>query len=189
MYTGIKEFDRITGGIPDKNTILVEEELGSMKSIFAQKVASETSKNSGKVLYITRRRIEEITEEMMRYGMKPDGIEFVDTLYKGDYDLIIMDHFSITFVHSEIDEIINILNDLKISDAAVLLLSDIGILGERQESVARAMVDGVIRFRFEDHKDRIYRTIIIPKFRNAVDAIIPFTIDESGISIDTRKRF
>ncbi len=189
MHTGIREFDRITGGIPEKSMILLEEELGCMKSIFAQKTASETLKNGGKVLYITRRYIEEIKEEMMGYGMEPDDIEFVDDFNMVDHDLVIVDHISITFMHSEVDDIINILNDLKKSDAAVLLLSDIGILDERQERVVRAMADGVIRFKFEDQKDRIYRTIIIPKYRNAVDAVIPFAIDGSGISIDTRKRF
>jgi len=189
MDTGISEFDRMTGGIPEKSTILMEEELGCMKSIFAQKIASQILKNGGKVLYITRRSADEIKEEMMGYGMEPDGIEFTDNFNKVVHDLVVVDHIWTMFMHSEIYDIINILNDLKKSDAAVLLLSDTGILGERQEKVVRAMVDGVIRFKFEDMKDRIYRTIIIPKYRNAVDAIIPFAIDGSGISIDTRKRF
>lgn len=192
IATGIKEFDRITGGIPKGSVILVEEEFGIVKSIFAQQIASELAKNGGKTLYITQKSGKEIEDQTHIYGMElNEGIEIENSLIErgDDYDLIVIENFSISFADRGTKEIIDLVAGLIKKKFTVLLLSDLGILDKKQESVARAMVDGVIQFRFEDKKvDRIRRSIVIPKFSHVVDEIIPFKVDGSGIVIDTRRR-
>lgn len=194
IATGIKEFDRITGGIPRGEVILLEEEFGIVKSIFAQQIASELAKNGGKTLYITQKSREKVEAQMHIYGMElKEGIEIETpnklTEIEDDYDLIVIENFSILFSDLGTKEIMDLVADLGKKKSTVLLLSDLGILDERQESVVRTVVDGVIRFRFEDKSvDRIRRSIVIPKFSRVVDEIIPFKVDGSGISIDTRRR-
>jgi KaiC/GvpD/RAD55 family RecA-like ATPase len=195
IATGIKEFDRIIGGgIPRGKVILIEEEFGGVKSIFAQRVAVELANKNGKTLYVTQRPRKEIEEQMHIYGMEFDAridIETTDKVTKswGDYDLIIIENFSILFVERKTKEIVDLIADLREKAATVLILSDKGILDRKQESVIRAMVDGVIQFRFEtEGVDRIRRSIVIPKFSHVIDEIIPFKVDGSGISIDTRRR-
>ncbi|RJS77609.1 hypothetical protein CW713_10100 [Methanophagales archaeon] len=194
IATGIKEFDRITGGIPRGEVILLEEEFGIVKSIFAQQIASELAKNGGKTLYITQKPREKVEAQMHIYGMElKERIEIETpnklTEIEDDYDLIVIENFSILFSDLGTKEIIDLVADLGKKKSTVLLLSDLGILDEKQESVVRTVVDGVIRFRFEDKSvDRIRRSIVIPKFSHIVDEIIPFKVDGSGISIDTRRR-
>jgi len=194
IATGIKEFDRITGGIPRGEVILLEEEFGIVKSIFAQQIASELAKNGGKTLYITQKSREKVEAQMHIYGMElKEGIEIETpnklTEIEDDYDLIVIENFSILFSDLGTKEIMDLVADLGKKKSTVLLLSDLGILDEKQESVVRTVVDGVIRFRFEDKSvDRIRRSIVIPKFSRVVDEIIPFKVDGSGISIDTRRR-
>jgi len=194
IATGIKEFDRITGGIPRGEVILLEEEFGIVKSIFAQQIASELAKNGGKTLYITQKPREKVEAQMHIYGMElKERIDIKTpnklTEIEDDYDLIVIENFSILFSDLGTKEIIDLVADLGKKKSTVLLLSDLGILDEKQESVVRTVVDGVIRFRFEDKSvDRIRRSIVIPKFSHIVDEIIPFKVDGSGISIDTRRR-
>lgn len=194
IATGIKEFDRIAGGIPKGNVILVEEEFGIVKSIFAQQVAVELAKKNRKTLYVTQRSRKEIEEQMHIYGMEFDDRIDIETSNKlteswDDYDMIIIGNFSISFSERKTKEIVDLIASLREMAATVLILSDKGILDKKQESVARAMVDGVIQFRFEtEGVDRIRRSIVIPKFSHVVDEIIPFKVDGSGISIDTRRR-
>ncbi len=195
IATGIKEFDRIAGGgIPEGDVILIEEEFGSVKSIFAQQVAVELANKNGKTLYITQRSRKEIEEQMHRYGMEFDDRIDIETTDKvteswGNYDLVIIENFSISFVERRTKEILDLIAGLREMAATVLILSDKGILDRKQESVVRAMVDGVIQFRFEtEGVDRIRRSIVIPKFSHVVDEIIPFKVNGSGISIDTRRR-
>lgn len=194
IATGIKEFDRIAGGIPRGSVILVEEEFSNVKSIFAQQVAVELAKKNRKTLYITQRSRKEIEEQMHIYGMEFDESIDIETSNKlieswDDYDMIIIENFSISFSERKTKEIMDLIVSLREMAATVLILFDTGILDRKQESVARAMVDGVIQFRFEtEGVDRIRRSIIIPKFSHVVDEIIPFKVDGSGISIDTRRR-
>jgi len=194
IATGIKEFDRISGGIPLGEVILVEEEFGIVKSIFAQQIASELAKNGGKTLYITQRSREKIEDQMHIYGMELKESIDIETSNKlteieDDCDLIVIENFSVSFADRGTKEIIDLVAGLRKKKSTVLLLSDLGILDEKQESVVRTLVDGVIQFRFEDKNvDKIKRSIAIPKFSHVVDEIIPFKVDGSGISIDTRRR-
>ena len=196
LATGIEVFDRITGGIPKGKVILVEEEFGRIKSLFAQQIAFNLAKKrkNGKTLYITQRSREEIEEEMKMYGMElveSIDIESLDKLSLkicNDYDLVIIEGFSILFYGLENKEIIDFISGLKKIGATVLILSDMGILEKRKESILRAVVDGVIQFRFRDNMNRIERSIIIPKFSRIVDEVLPFKVESSGIVVDTRRR-
>ena len=193
IMTGIGEFDRITGGIPHGDVIILEERTGSIKTIFAQQVADTISKDGGRTLYITAKSKREIDESMKIYGMSLNGAIDIGSsdsvLKKGSgYDLILIEDFSIRYLDMGMDDLLRLMGDLKVKRSTVMILHDTGVLDERIERAMRAVVDGVIEFRLEYQKDKLYRTIVIPKFRKVIDEIIPFTIDESGIVVDTRKR-
>ncbi|MHC1573251.1 MAG: RAD55 family ATPase [Candidatus Syntropharchaeales archaeon] len=192
IMTGIGEFDRITGGIPHGDVIILEERTGSIKTIFAQQVADTISKDGGRTLYITAKSEREIDESMKIYGMSLNGaidIESSDSVLRGaEHDLILIEDFSIRYLDMGMDDLLRLMGDLKVKRSTVMILHDTGVLDERIERAMRAVVDGVIEFRLEYQKDKLYRTIVIPKFRKVIDEIIPFTIDESGIVVDTRKR-
>lgn len=193
IMTGIREFDRITGGIPHGDVIILEERTGSIKTIFAQQVADTISKDGGRTLYITAKSKREIDESMKIYGMSLNGaidIDSSDSVLKKEsgYDLILIEDFSIRYLNLSMNEVMSLIGDLKDLESTVMILLDAGVLDERIERAMKAVVDGVIEFRLEYQKDKLYRTIVIPKFKKVIDEIIPFTINESGIVVDTRKR-
>ncbi|MHC1570192.1 MAG: RAD55 family ATPase [Candidatus Syntropharchaeales archaeon] len=192
IKTGIEEFDRITGGLPPNDTIILEERIGSIKTIFAQQVADTISKDGGRTLYITAKSKREIDESMKIYGMNLNGVIDIDSsdsaLKEAEHDLILIEDFSIRYLDRDVDDLLRLMGDLKVKRSTVMILLDAGVLDERIERAMRAVVDGVIEFRLEYQKDKLYRTIAIPKFKNVIDEIIPFTINESGIVVDTRKR-
>jgi KaiC/GvpD/RAD55 family RecA-like ATPase len=66
-----------------------------------------------------------------------------------------------------------------------------GVMSERPEKILRSMVDGVIQFSIVYEENKITRYMTIPKLNGAapVDRKIPFTLNENGITIDTRERF
>jgi KaiC/GvpD/RAD55 family RecA-like ATPase len=68
---GIKE-------LPPASVILIEEDLGTVKSLFVQKIADSLQKDNKRVLYLstTRSRIE-VLEEMKLFGMSADEDKFM----------------------------------------------------------------------------------------------------------------
>jgi KaiC/GvpD/RAD55 family RecA-like ATPase len=71
-----------------------------------------------------------------------------------------------------------------------LLLIDRGVLPERHENLVRAMADGVIEFTIVPEGDKLRHYINIPKMRGEFprDKMLPFTVNEEGLLIDTRER-
>jgi KaiC/GvpD/RAD55 family RecA-like ATPase len=71
-----------------------------------------------------------------------------------------------------------------------ILLIDQGVLPERNEKLVLAMADGVIEFTIMPEGDKLKHYINIPKLRGMfpLEKMLPFTVNEEGLLIDTRER-
>lgn len=195
LKIGLKE-------IPEKSVLLIEEDLGSIKHIFVQKIGFEAAEVGKRVVYITPKLKEDVNGQMSMYGLKQlENFEIIENFRDPTSildvcggDVCIVDPFTSLFIDSDINELINTLNSFMASsrkdDRIFLLTSDRGVIPDRAERVMRSLVDGVIQFLVVYTGDRINRFINIPKLSGTLplDSMIPFTVGEEGISIDTRER-
>ncbi len=188
--------------LPEKSVLLIEEDLGSIKHIFVQRIGFEAAEAGKRVVYITPKLKEDVNGQMSMYGLKQqENFEIIENfrdfasiqeLCNGD--VCIIDPFTSLFIDSNISELINTLHSFMASsrkdDRIFLLTSDRGVIPDRAERVMRSLVDGVIQFLVVYTGDRINRFINIPKLSGTfpLDCMIPFTVGEEGISIDTRGR-
>ena len=188
--------------LPEKSVLLIEEDLGSIKHIFVQRIGFEAAEAGKRVVYITPKLKEDVNGQMPMYGLKQlENFEIIENfrdptsiLEVCGGDVCIVDPFTSLFIDSDINELINTLNSFMASsrkdDRIFLLTSDRGVIPDRAERVMRSLVDGVIQFLVVHTGDRINRFINIPKLSGTLplDSMIPFTVGEEGISIDTRER-
>ena len=107
--------------------------------------------------------------------------------------LLIIDPFAVFFADDSTKDLTTFMFDLirkSRKGTTVLLLIDVGVLPERLEQLVRAMSDGIIQFVIVPEGDKLNRYINIPKMRGAFprDKMLPFTLSEEGLMIDTRER-
>jgi len=188
--------------LPEKSVLLIEEDLGCIKHIFVQKIGFEAVKTGKRVVYITPKLKEDVNRQMSMYGLKQlENFEIIENFRdRGSLldvcsgDVCIIDPFTSLFIDSDIDELINTLNSFMASsrkdNRIFLLTSDMGVIPGRAERIMRSLVDGVIQLLVAYSGDRINRFINIPKLNGTqpLDRMIPFTVGEEGIAIDTRER-
>ncbi|RLF34402.1 MAG: hypothetical protein DRM98_00660 [Thermoplasmata archaeon] len=188
--------------LPEKSVLLIEEDLGCIKHIFVQKIGFEAVKTGKRVVYITPKLKEDVNRQMSIYGLKQlENFEIIENFRdRGSLldvcngDVCIIDPFTSLFIDSDIDELINTLNSFMASsrkdNRIFLLTSDMGVIPGRAERIMRSLVDGVIQLLVAYSGDRINRFINIPKLNGTqpLDRMIPFTVGEEGIAIDTRER-
>ncbi len=188
--------------LPEKSVLLIEEDLGCIKHIFVQKIGFEAVKTGKRVVYITPKLKEDVNRQMSIYGLKQlENFEIIENFRdRGSLldvcngDVCIIDPFTSLFIDSDIDELINTLNSFMASsrkdNRIFLLTSDMGVIPGRAERIMRSLVDGVIQLLVAYSGDRINRFINILKLNGTqpLDRMIPFTVGEEGIAIDTRER-
>lgn len=189
--------------LPQKSILLVEEDLGDVKRIFSQKMAAEAVRAGKEVVYITPKSKDEVEHLVSTSGIA-DSEKFKVVEKFSDSmrlltvcggDLCIVEKFTLMNVNTDVNHLLHILSSLsefaRAKNCIFLLTSDTGVIPERPEKILRAMVDGVIQFTVAYDENRIARYINIPKLNGVapVDRMIPFTLDENGITIDTRERF
>lgn len=188
--------------LPEKSVLLIEEDLGCIKHIFVQKIGFEAVKTGKRVVYITPKLKEDVNRQMSMYGLKQlENFEIIENFRdRGSLldvcsgDVCIIDPFTSLFIDSDIDELINTLNSFMASsrkdNRIFLLTSDMGVIPGRAERIMRSLVDGVIQLLVAYSGDRINRFINILKLNGTqpLDRMIPFTVGEEGIAIDTRER-
>jgi len=188
--------------LPEKSVLLIEEDLGCIKHIFVQKIGFEAVKTGKRVVYITPKLKEDVNRQMSIYGLKqPENFEIIENFRdRGSLldvcsgDVCIIDPFTSLFIDSDVDELINTLNSFMASsrkdNRIFLLTSDMGVIPGRAERIMRSLVDGVIQLLVAYSGDRINRFINIPKLNGTqpLDRMIPFTVGEEGIAMDTRER-
>jgi len=189
--------------LPKKSLLLAEEEIGDVKRVFSQKIAAEAIKAGKEVVYVTPKLKDDIDHQVAMYGIaENEKFKVIEKFTDGSRlqtvcggDLCIIEKFTLMNMSTDVNHLFYILNSLaelsRIKDSIFLLTSDMGVMPERPEKILRAMVDGVIQFSIVYEENRITRYMTIPKLNGAapVDRKIPFTLDEKGITIDTRERF
>jgi len=189
--------------LPKKSLLLAEEEIGDVKRVFSQKIAAEAIKAGKEVVYVTPKLKDDIDHQVAMYGIaENEKFRVIDKFTDGSRlqmvcggDLCIIEKFTLMNMSTDVNHLFYILNSLadlsRIKNSIFLLTSDMGVMSERPEKILRSMVDGVIQFSIVYEENKITRYMTIPKLNGAapVDRKIPFTLNENGITIDTRERF
>jgi len=187
--------------IPKDSLLVIEEETGARKEIYALGIAQERAGRGGRVRIVTSRTREDILSLMALYSMQAgDAIEIVSTphptdsaLFSGEWDLLIIDRFPL-FVLDQSDrwlhDMLLRLAVMARTGKTIVLLMDIGVLNSGRENVIRTLSDGVIQFRQAMEGDRVRWYLQIPKMRGMlpVDRLWYVTITDEGIAVDTRER-
>ncbi|HVP97021.1 hypothetical protein [Methanoregula sp.] len=191
---------------PEKSVILIEEDNGLAKTVYAEYIAAEAVGNGKVVRYITTRSADDILNEMKRMRILPPKDFHAEELpavspntlldhltLQGIGDIVIVDQFSLYFLDAslaEIREAISRIGTTAKSGKVFLLLMDRGLLPERHEALLRAMADGVIQITTVTEGDKLKRYLNIPKMQGArlLEKMLPFTVSEDGFLIDTRER-
>ena len=191
---------------PEKSVILIEEDAGLAKTLYAEFIGAEAAENGKVVRYFTTRSPEEVTSEMKQLRILPAKGFHTEELpavspralldhltIPGNGDVLIVDQFALYFLDTSLSEFREALS--RICAAAktgriFLLLVDRGVLPDRHEALVRAMADGVIQITTVTEGDKLKRYLHIPKMHGALflEKMLPFTIGEEGFLIDTRER-
>jgi KaiC/GvpD/RAD55 family RecA-like ATPase len=189
--------------LPKRSLLVLEEELGDNKRIFAQMLGADAVKAGKEVIYVTPKPREDVVRQLSALGVRGDAqLKIIDKcrdrfrlqeLCGGD--LYIVDGFSLLFSEAHPQEVYSILNTLsdlsRVGERIIILTSDIGVLPQKSEKMMHAMADGIIQFNVVYEEDRISRYINIPKLAGTTpqEKMISFAVDEGKIYIDTRERF
>jgi KaiC/GvpD/RAD55 family RecA-like ATPase len=192
--------------VPDNSVLCIEEKAGNIKTVYALYVAAERAREGVPAIYLTLLSREDILSTMTRLGIPhSDLIQIVELLpdqarhdiltriQEPDTPLIIIDPFSVFFAEDSFSELNKVLFSLTAASrkgTTFLLLVDIGVLPERQENLVRTIADGIIQFVIVPEGDKIKNYINIPKMRGAFprDKMLPFTVSQEGLLIDTWER-
>jgi KaiC/GvpD/RAD55 family RecA-like ATPase len=192
--------------VPEKSVLCIEEITGNTKSLFASLVASEQGTKGIAVNYLTLRNREEVHKQIEQLRMKvPDKLhvitlspqnsaqDVISLIYEPEIPLIIIEAFSVFFSEYSLSDLYTLMFRMisaSQNGTTFLLLVDKGVLPERHENLVRAMADGVIEFTIIPEGDKLKHYIHIPKMRGMfpLDKMLPFTVNEEGLLIDTRER-
>jgi KaiC/GvpD/RAD55 family RecA-like ATPase len=192
--------------VPEKCVICIEEDAGNTKSLFASLVSSERGKKGIAVNYLTLRNREEIHQQIEQLHLKvPEKLrvitispqnsaqDVISLIYEPEIPLIVIDAFSVFFSEYSFTDLYTLMFRMisaSHNGTTFLLLIDRGVLPERHENLVRAMADGVIEFTIVPEGDKLRHYINIPKMRGEFprDKMLPFTVNEEGLLIDTRER-
>jgi len=189
--------------LPKNSLLVLEEELGDNKRIFAQMLGAEAVKSGKELVYVSLMAKEDILRQLSILGVDSNaGINIRDK-FRDRFrvtelcggDLFIVDGFSLLFSEAHPAEVYNVLNQLadlsRVGERIIILTSDCGLLPQKSEKMLHAMADGVVQFNVVYEEDRISRYIKIPKMAGMVpqSKMLSFAVDEGRIYIDTRERF
>lgn len=187
--------------IPKDSLLVIEEETGMRKEIYALGFAENQADQGRRVRIVTSRSREDILSLMALYSMQAnDSIEILSTphptdaaLFSGEYDLLVIDRFPLlVFDQSDrwLHDMLLRLAGTARTGKTVILLMDLGVLTPTRENVIRTLSDGVIQFRQAMEGDHVRWYLQIPKMRGTlpVDRLWYITITDEGIAVDTRER-
>jgi KaiC/GvpD/RAD55 family RecA-like ATPase len=192
--------------VPDSSVLCIEERNGNIKSIYAIYIASERARGGTPVTYLTLQTREDVLNKMAKLNIPGSDLlhiveiqpaqakrEVLSYIKEPKTPLIVIDPFSVFFAEDSFTELNALLFDLISTSrkgTTFLLLIDSGVLLEREENLVRAMTDGIIEFTIVPEGDKLKHYINIPKMRGAFprEKMLPFTVNEEGLLIDTRER-
>jgi|WetSurMetagenome_2_1015567.scaffolds.fasta_scaffold36546_4 KaiC/GvpD/RAD55 family RecA-like ATPase len=192
--------------VPENSVLCIEERNGNIKSIYALYVASERARTGTPVTYLTLQTKEDVQKKMEQLRISYTDLlniveiqpgsakrEVLAVISEPKTPLVIIDPFSVFFAEDTFSDLNTLLFGLISTSrkgSTFLLLVDTGVLPERQENLVRAMADGIIEFTILQEGDKLKHYINIPKMRGAFprDKMLPFTVNDEGLLIDTRER-
>lgn len=187
--------------VPPGTVVVVWEEAGCMKDLYAERAAVQNALLGKKVIFLTMHSREKIITEMKRFGLSPPpGLAITGEVRAAENlqeacagDLCIVDTFSSLFMHHDTSRFMQILVRMKEASQtgrSFVLLCDSGVLSPQHENLLHSHADGIIRFVAITEGDRIKRYLHFQKLRGAVpsDKMIPFTVTYEGLFVDTRER-
>jgi KaiC/GvpD/RAD55 family RecA-like ATPase len=192
--------------VPDNSVLCIEERSGNVKSIYALYISSERARTGTPVTYLTLQTKEDVLKKMAQLRIPASDLlniveiqpaqakqEVLSFINDPPTPLIIIDPFSVFFAEDSFADLNTLLfNFISTSrkGTTFLLLVDTGVLPERQENLVRAMTDGIIEFTIIPEGDKLKHYINIPKMRGTFprDKMLPYTVNEEGLLIDTRER-
>jgi len=192
--------------VPESSVLCIEEDSGNIKSIYAVYVASEKARSGVPVNYLTLQTRDDVLKKMTQLRVPFSDLLNIVEIQPGNakHDvlglisqpgapLIVIDPFSVFFAEDSFSDLNSLLFGLISTSrkgTTFLLLIDRGVLPERQENLVRAMADGIIQFVIVPEGDKLKHYIHIPKMRGAYprDKMLPFTVNNEGLLIDTRER-
>jgi archaellum biogenesis ATPase FlaH len=119
--------------------------------------------------------------------------DVISLIYEPEIPLIIIDGFSVFFSEYSFTDLYTLMFRMisaSQNGTTFILLIDQGVLPERNEKLVLAMADGVIEFTIMPEGDKLKHYINIPKLRGMfpLEKMLPFTVNEEGLLIDTRER-
>ena len=191
---------------PEKSVIIIEEDTGLAKSVYAEFISAETVSSGKEVCFVTSRSPEDIRNEMELMKILPEkGFHVEEThgtspgvlldllTLQNTCSLVIVDHFSFYFLETPLMDLRDAINRILAAaktGRVFLLLMDRGLLPDRHEALIRAMADGVIQITTITEGDKLKRYLNIPKMQGAQlpEKMLPFTVTDEGFLIDTRER-
>lgn len=187
--------------VPEDSILLIEDETGGMMTVYAGEIATSTGQKGKRVTYLTTHPAKDVQRILDLYSIPvPATMEIrgdildVDTMLTSCRGaLCVIDPFT-SFVldmpHKELQTLLFTLVEISRKGTTLILLADQGILPVRSQAIVRSVVDGVIRFVATTDGDRIKRYIHVLKMTGALptDRMLPVTISDEGITVDTRER-
>lgn len=108
------------------------------------------------------------------------------------FDLIVFDSFSSYVFGMSEKEVVDLVEEivrLSKQGKSFVLTCEAPMLSERVIAYIRATVDSLIIVRAEIAQNKINRTLFIPKMFGQIpmDRVVKITVEEEGVSIDTRE--
>ncbi|UCE28909.1 MAG: hypothetical protein JSV85_06515 [Candidatus Bathyarchaeota archaeon] len=215
VKTQITQLDEILGGgLPDKSVVLMLGEPGSGHDTLAQQILYQHALWKGKVAYFTTSRSSStLTEDFEAFGwmtstLKTDRWTFIDVhvptalqilqkempmkLREGHWTVI--DSLSYLLLTQEYRPVLNsielLLDSTRKHGGIHFLLLTQGMHDSQKEITVQHLVDGVIELVAQKAGDGVDRRIRIKKMKktNCTPKLIPFSISENGIAIETAVR-
>ncbi len=196
MYGGAMLFEALLERLPDRSLILVEDDVGIVKTIFAERLASKAAEAGWWVRYITTGYKEDIQAEMRSQGLEAmDRIEVTDRFRDRkalaescNGDLCIVDAITSLLLDAEPGDLVGLVDSLL--DASrkgriILMLADRGVLQPGTERFLQVRADGVIQFEGAG-EGRFMRILKMKGSRATAEA--PIRITDAGTPLLEEKR-
>lgn len=186
---------------PEDGIVVFEEESGEIKNAYVLFAASAAAAGGKQVTFLTPRHDEDIRKTVRTYRVGlPENFRIVGNLGSWeDYsravsgDICIIDLFSLTASGWDLPSLRGAVSGLSAAarnGRTIVLLVDTGILPERHEHLLNAVADGIVQFITVTEGDKIRRYVYVRKMKGMipVDKLLPITVSDEGILVDTRER-
>jgi len=195
------EFEWGVTTLPENAVIVLEEALGCTNTTYALHLAAGAAEQGKRVTYITPKYRDDVRIQMDLYRIRQfDRFAITECARDADAitasctgDFCVIDQFASFFPDADLAGLkatLSALLDLSRKKKTIILTLTTGILSDRHEQLIRSLADGVVQFLDLSEGGRIKRYINVPKMKGEIppERMVPFSITEEGILIDTRER-